>query len=64
MVRDQLAAVLAGVEDVTLVALVGVEYRTAPQESPWPNDVPMQGLGIGHQLRWLTAQLSGTVVNM
>jgi hypothetical protein len=57
-VRGQLEAELAGL-DVTLIVLAGEQYRTALQGSPWPYEVPMKGLGIGRQLGWLTAQLSG-----
>lgn len=58
MVRDQLAAELAGLEDVTLIALAGEQYRVAVRDVPWPVVVPMQGLGIGQQLGWLTGRLS------
>lgn len=56
-VRGQLAAELAGLEDVTLVALAGEQYRTVLLNSVWRYEVPMKGLGIGQQLGWLTAQL-------
>lgn len=58
MVQDQLAAELAGLENVNLVALAGAQYRTALQDGPRPSEVPMQGLGIGQQLGWLTARLN------
>ncbi|TSE15039.1 hypothetical protein B1A87_003025 [Arthrobacter sp. KBS0703] len=58
MVQGQLAAELEGVEDVTLIALAGVQYRTALLHCRWPYEVPMKGLGIGQQLGWLTAKLS------
>jgi hypothetical protein len=63
-VRDQLAAELADLDDVTLIALAGAQYRTALLDSPWPSEVPMEGLGIGRQLGWLTAKLSGEPVGV
>jgi hypothetical protein len=57
-VRGQLDAELAGLENVTLVALAGEQYRTAVRDSRWPVLVPMKGLGIGQQLGWLTGQLN------
>lgn len=54
MVREQ----LAGLEDVTLIALAGEQYRTVLMHSTWPYEVPMKGLGIGQQLSWLTRELS------
>ena len=56
-VRAQLDTELAGLGDVTLVALAGEQYRTVLLGSRWPSVVPMKGLGIGQQLGWLTAQL-------
>ena len=61
-VRDQLAVELAGLENVTLIALAGEQYRIAVHNSRWPVDIPMKGLGIGQQLGWLTGRLSGTIV--
>jgi hypothetical protein len=58
MVRDQLAAELEGLENIALVALAGEQYRTALRNVPWRVEVPMQGLGIGQQLGWLTGQLN------
>lgn len=62
MVREQLAAELAaelaGIENVTLIALAGEQYRTALRHSRWPCEVPMKGLGIGQQLAWLTRKLT------
>lgn len=57
-VRGQLDTELAGLKDVTLVALAGEQYRTALLHSTWPYEVPMKGLGIGQQLGWLTARLN------
>ncbi|MBT2548955.1 DUF6884 domain-containing protein [Arthrobacter sp. ISL-65] len=58
MVRGQLDQELAGSQDIALIALAGRQYRTALEGSPWPYQVPMQGLGIGKQLGWLTAKLA------
>jgi hypothetical protein len=57
-VKEQLDAELAGLENVTLIALAGEQYRIAVHNSRWPVAVPMKGLGIGQQLGWLTAQLT------
>jgi hypothetical protein len=57
-VQKQLSTELAGLENVTLVALAGGQYRTALRNVPWPVEVPMKGLGIGQQLGWLTGRLS------
>ncbi|HEX9088882.1 MAG TPA: hypothetical protein VF867_15295 [Arthrobacter sp.] len=57
-VRAQLDVELAGIEDLTLVALAGEQYRTVLLGSRWPSVVPMKGLGIGQQLGWLTARLT------
>jgi hypothetical protein len=58
MVKGQLYAELAGLENVTLIALAGEQYRTALRDVPWPVEIPMKGLGIGQQLGWLTGRLS------
>ncbi|QYF88469.1 DUF6884 domain-containing protein [Arthrobacter sp. PAMC25284] len=57
-VREQLALELAGAGEVTLIALAGEQYRTVLHGSPWPSEVPMEGLGIGQQLGWLTEKLN------
>lgn len=57
MVREQLTAELAGLGSTTLLALAGSRYRTALRGVPWPVVAPMQGMGIGQQLGWLTSQL-------
>ncbi|MET1155545.1 DUF6884 domain-containing protein [Arthrobacter sp.] len=57
-VRDQLADELDGLQNVKLIALAGEQYRTALNGVPWPSEVPMKGLGIGHQLGWLPGKLS------
>ena len=49
-VQEQMAAELAGLENVTLVVLAGEQYRTILRDSPWPSEVPMKGLGIGQQV--------------
>jgi hypothetical protein len=58
-VREQLDTELAALNDVTLITLAGEQYRTAVRGVPWPVEVPMQGLGIGQQLGWLTGRLAG-----
>jgi hypothetical protein len=57
-VRAQLAVELAGLENVTLIALAVEQYRAALLHSQWPSEVPMKGLGIGQQLGRLTTQLN------
>lgn len=56
-VQAQLDDELQGL-DVVIVALAGEQYRTALHRSPRPVEVPMQGLGIGQQLGFLTAALA------
>lgn len=58
-VKAQLAVELAGLENVTVIALAGEQYRVAVHNSRWPVEIPMKGLGIGQQLGWLTEKLSG-----
>jgi hypothetical protein len=57
-VQAQLAAELAGLENVKLVVLAGEQYRYAVYNSPWEHEISMKGLGIGQQLGWQTARLS------
>lgn len=57
-VRGQLAAELADVPGVVLVALAGAQYQTVLRPCQWPFRIPMKGMGIGHQLGFLTAQLA------
>lgn len=57
-VREQLAAELSGLENVTLTVLAGEQYRYAVYGSHWPHELPMVGMGIGQQLGWLTEQLA------
>jgi hypothetical protein len=49
------------------VILAGEQYRSITHldlaahggdNMPWPFEVPMQGLGIGEQLAWLTRELT------
>lgn len=53
-----MAVEFAGVENVTLVALAGEQYRTALLDCRWSYEVHMKGLGIGEQLGWLTSALA------
>ena len=57
MVKKQLEQELADVPDPVLVALAGEQYRTVLRLCGWPYRVPMEGLGIGQQLGWLTRNL-------
>lgn len=57
-VREQLTLELAGIDNGGLIALAGEQYRHAVYRGPWEYEVPMQGLGIGQQLGWLTTRLS------
>jgi hypothetical protein len=57
MVREQLAVELADVAGAVLVALAGEQYRTVLRPCAWPFEIPMQGLGIGQQLGFLTREL-------
>lgn len=61
MVQGQLEVELAGVENVKLLVLAGAQYRHAVCSSRWEHEIPLKGLGIGQQLGWLTARLSGGV---
>lgn len=56
-VRQQLLAELVGVPDPLLVVLAGERYRSFLAAPFLPSVIPMQGLGIGEQLSWLTGQL-------
>lgn len=56
-VRDQLAVELADVPGVCLVTLAGQQYQTVLRPCQWPFQIPMKGLGIGQQLRYLTSKL-------
>jgi hypothetical protein len=56
-VRKQLAAELGDVPGVGLVVLAGAQYQTIVRPCQWPFEIPMQGLGIGQQLGYLTSQL-------
>lgn len=56
--RPAMMAELAQYERVTLVALLGEQYRTIFRPGPWAFSIPMEGLGIGEQLGWLTRELA------
>jgi hypothetical protein len=58
-VSDQLEVALLGIPDPELLVLAGEQYRTCLWRCPWPTRVPMEGLGIGQQLGYLTKRLSG-----
>ena len=58
LVREQLAEELDWIENVTLIAIAGEQYRTLLRDVPWPYEIPMQGLGIGQQPGWLTRKLA------
>jgi hypothetical protein len=57
-VRKQLTEELDGIGNARLIALAGEQYRTILRDIPWPYEVPLQGLGIGQQLGWLTRKLA------
>lgn len=50
MVRGHLAEEFHGLENVTLIALAGEQYRTALHGAPWPCEVPMKGSASGSSL--------------
>nr|WP_216095262.1 DUF6884 domain-containing protein [Pseudarthrobacter chlorophenolicus] len=50
---------MPGIHGVRLIVLAGKQYRAALEGSPWPIQIPMEGLGIGQQLGWLTGKLVG-----
>jgi hypothetical protein len=58
VVRNQLADELNGIGDFRLVALCRGQYRNALDGSKWQYEVPMEGMGIGQQLGWLTGKLA------
>lgn len=58
-VAGQLHETLAGVEDPHLVVLAGEQYRTVLRRVDYPHEVPMEGLMLGEQLRWLTTRSGG-----
>lgn len=60
-VAEQLHTELDDVPDVNLLVLAGEQYRTVLRtlNGAWPAEVPMQGLGIGEQLGFLTNALNG-----
>jgi len=58
MVRAQLVNALSDAASPTLVALCGAQYRKALTGTPWAAEIPMAGMGIGHQLGYLTTELN------
>lgn len=59
MVADQLDTAVKGCDDVELLVLAGEQYRTFLRR--WvggPVRVPMEGMGIGQQLGYLTRELT------
>jgi hypothetical protein len=57
-VSDQLELALLGDVNVELLVLAGEQYRTCLWRNPHPARVPMEGMGIGEQLSFLTRELS------
>lgn len=57
-VADQLTTELAEVPDPRLLVLAGTQYRTFLYRTSWPADTPLDGLGIGEQLGFLTSALA------
>lgn len=63
MILDRLREELADVTDPHLVVLAGEQYRGFLSPPEWPFEVPMLGLGIGQQLKWLTEQLGAATAH-
>lgn len=57
-VAAQLRVALLDVESPELLVLAGEQYRTCLRFVDYPARVPMQGMGIGQQLGYLTAELT------
>lgn len=59
-VHDQLETELwqQGIPLAELLILAGEQYRTFLRLGNWPRRVPMEGLGIGQQLSYLTNALT------
>lgn len=57
-VAGQLREELADVSDVELIVLAGEQYRTVLYRTHYRATVPMEGMGIGQQLGWLTRELA------
>lgn len=59
MVADQIDAELwkLGDPSAELLVLAGEQYRTFLRRGDWPARVPMEGMGIGQQLGYLTHHL-------
>lgn len=45
-------------EDIELLVLAGEQYRVMLRYLPVATEVPLEGMGIGQQLGWLTEQLA------
>ncbi len=60
MVRDQLETELWRIGEplAELLVLAGEQYRTFLRMGNWPARVPMDGMGIGQQLGYLTKELT------
>lgn len=58
IVAEQLERELADVESPELLILAGEQYRTFLRFVDYPARVPMQGMGIGQQLGYLTRELT------
>lgn len=56
-VANQLEQATSDDRDPELLVLAGEQYRTLLRRTALPATVPMQGLGIGQQLGWLTDAL-------
>ena len=57
-VANQLRVALLDVESPELLILAGEQYRTFLRFSDYPARVPMEGMGIGQQLGYLTQELT------
>jgi hypothetical protein len=56
-VANQLRIALLDVPDPELLVLAGEQYRTFLRLVDYPARAPMEGMGIGHQLQFLTNAL-------
>lgn len=54
----QIGAALRDVESPELLVLAGEQYRTCLRFVDYPARVPMEGMGIGQQLGYLTRELT------
>jgi hypothetical protein len=56
-VLGQIESTVPDPASARFVILAGVQYRTIMFHEPtWHWEVPMEGMGIGEQLRWLTTR--------